>query len=91
MASPAPIRQLGLWFHGVVQGHYSYQAIPGNTDVLEASRTPTAGYWLHAIRRRSQRHRLRRDYFGRIVNRWLPQPSILQPDPNQSFFAKHLR
>jgi RNA-directed DNA polymerase len=86
-----PIPQLGAWLRGVVQGYYNYHAIPGNTAALEAFRTQTARCWLHALRRRSQRHRLTWDYFGRIVTRWLPQPKILQPYPNQRFFAKHPR
>ena len=86
-----PIPKLGGWLRGVVQGYYNDHAIPGNTAALEAFRTQTARCWLRALRRRSQRRRLTWHYFGRIVTRWLPQPKILQPYPNQRFFAKHPR
>ena len=58
---------------------------------LEAFRTQVARLWLHALRRRSQRHRLTWDNFGPVVNRWLPRPKILHPYPNQRFYAKHPR
>jgi hypothetical protein len=84
-----PIPQLGAWLRGVVQGYYNYHAIPGNTATLEAFRTQTARHWLHALRRRSQRHRLTWERFGSIVTRWLPRPKIVHPYPNQRFYAKH--
>jgi RNA-directed DNA polymerase len=86
-----PIPELGAWLRGVVQGYFNYHATPGNTAALEAFRTQVARCWLHALRRRSQRHRMTWERFGQLVDRWLPHPRILHPYPNQRFFAKHPR
>jgi RNA-directed DNA polymerase len=56
---------------------------------LEAFRTETVRGWLRALRRRSQRRRLKWVRFRQHVDRWLPHPKILHPYPNERFFAKH--
>ena len=86
-----PIPQLGAWLKGVVQGYYNYHAVPGDFAALGAFRTQIARSWLHALRRRSQRHRLTWERFGPIAKRWIPSPKILHPYPNQRFAAKHPR
>jgi len=81
----------GQWIRRVVQGYYNYHAIIGNMARLRAFRTQVARSWLFAVRRRSQRHRMPWERFSRIVNRWLPVPTVLHPYPNMRFYAKHPR
>jgi group II intron reverse transcriptase/maturase len=84
-----PIPEQGSWLRRVVQGWFNYHATPGNSAALEAFRTQAARGWLHALRRRSQRHRMPWERFGKLVIRWLPRPRILHPYPNDRFYAKH--
>ena len=86
-----PIPRQGKWLRGVVQGYFNYHGDPGNTAALEAFRTETVRSWLCALRRRSQRHRMKRDRFRRHVDRWIPHPKVLHPYPNERFFAKYPR
>ncbi|MBL8827068.1 MAG: group II intron reverse transcriptase/maturase [Planctomycetaceae bacterium] len=84
-----PIPQQGTWLRSVLQGYFQYHAVPGNSAALESFRTQTARLWLTALRRRSQRHRLSWERCDRYVDRWLPRAKILQPYPNDRFYAKH--
>jgi hypothetical protein len=59
-----PIPMQGKWLRSVVQGYFNYHAVPGNMAALEAFRTEAVRGWLRALRRHSQRHRLRWDRFG---------------------------
>ena len=47
--------------------------------------------WLHAIRRRGQKHRLAWPRMKTIANRYLPYPRILHPWPEQRFLVNHPR
>jgi hypothetical protein len=86
-----PISTTGKWLQGVVRGYYNYHAIPGNTDALETFHREVIRLWLHALRRRTQRHRLPWTRFRKIANRWIPRPRILHPHPSERFFATHPR
>jgi RNA-directed DNA polymerase len=86
-----PLPQLGGWLRSVVRGFFQYHAVPGNRDAMKLFRREVARAWLHALRRRSQRHRQDWNRFGKTANRWLPPPRILHPYPNQRFYAKHPR
>lgn len=86
-----PIPELGRWLAGVVRGYYNYYAIPGNISSLETFHTQVIRHWLKALRRRSQRHRMTWERFGRIADYWIPKPRILHPYPNVRFIAKHPR
>jgi RNA-directed DNA polymerase len=84
-----PIPEQGAWLRAVVQGWLNYHAVPGNMAALETFRREAVRSWLHALRRRSQRHRLPWTRFGRIVGRWIPSPTISHPHPNERFYAKN--
>jgi group II intron reverse transcriptase/maturase len=87
----APIPEQGAWLRGVVRGYYNYHAIPGNMPALETLQTEMVRAWLHALRRRSQRHRMSWERFNKLDKYWIPRPKILHPHPNQRFYAKHPR
>lgn len=86
-----PLPQVGRWVQSVVQGYLNYHAVYGNLARLRAFRTQVARAWLFAVRRRSHRHRMPWARFSRIVDRWLPKPTVLHPYPNMRFYAKHPR
>jgi len=86
-----PLPQVGRWVRSVVQGYFNYHAVYGNLARLRAFRTQVARAWLFAVRRRSQRHRMPWKRFSRIIDRWLPVPTVLHPYPNMRFYAKHPR
>ena len=82
-----PVPEQGRWLARVLQGHYNYYAVPDNIEALRASREGIVRHWLRALRRRSQRHRLAWERMRRLAGRWLPQPRILHPWPEQRFAA----
>ncbi len=84
-----PLHQQAEWLQRVVLGYFRYFAIPGNIPSLESLRTQVVRYWLQALRRRNQRHRLAWDVFGPRVARLLPHPRVLHPHPNHRFCAKY--
>jgi group II intron reverse transcriptase/maturase len=86
-----PIPRQGKWLRGVVQGYFNYHGVSGNMAALESFRTETVRSWRRALRRRSQRRRLKWARFLKHVDRWIPHPKVLHPYPNERFFAKHPR
>jgi RNA-directed DNA polymerase len=45
----------GMWLKQVLLGYYRYFAVPGNSGPLIVFRYRVQRYWLHVLRRRSQR------------------------------------
>jgi RNA-directed DNA polymerase len=82
-----PIPEQGRWVARVLQGHYNYYAVPDNIEALNAFRNGVIRHWLRSLRRRSQRSRLTWERMRRLADRWLPQPRILHPWPEQRFAA----
>jgi group II intron reverse transcriptase/maturase len=82
-----PIPEQGVWLASVLRGHYGYYAVPDNIEALAAFRYQIIRHWLKALRRRSQKHRLDWERMGLLAERWLPQPRILHPWPEQRFVA----
>jgi len=85
------IAETGEWLRSVVQGYFNYHAVPGNFEALRTFRREIARAWLEALRRRSQRHRLPWERFRSIIDRYLPLPRILHPEPGVRFDAKYPR
>lgn len=85
------ITETGDWLRSVVQGYFNYHAVPGNFGALQVFRREVARAWLEALRRRSQRHRLPWERFRSILDRYLPLPRILHPEPGVRFDARHPR
>jgi group II intron reverse transcriptase/maturase len=85
------IAETGKWLRSVVQGYLNYHAVPGNFRALQTFRREVARAWLEALRRRSQRHRLPWERFRSILDRYLPSPRILHPEPGVRFDAMHPR
>src|SRR5690242_6680096 len=80
-----PVPEQGRWLASVVRGHLQYYAVPGNSRAISAFRRHVGRLWLHTLRRRSQRHRLKWQRMGRLLTRWLPRARILHPYPETRF------
>jgi group II intron reverse transcriptase/maturase len=87
----APFAALGRWLAGVLRGYFNYFAVPGTRRCLDAFRTEVIRYWLRALRRRSQRSRVRWATFGPRARQWLPRPRIVHPYPSTRFYATYPR
>ena len=85
-----PIPEQGQWLASVVRGHLAYYAVPGNIRAANTFRIQVSRHWLHALRRRSQRHRLPWERMNRLVARWLPPVRIVHPYPEVRFDVRTL-
>ena len=83
-----PIPEQGRWLASVVRGHCNYYAVPSNSDAIIAFRTQATRHWCHALRRRSQRHRLDWERMSRLAYRWLPSAHVIHPYPEVRFDAR---
>jgi RNA-directed DNA polymerase len=83
-----PIPEQGRWLARVLQGHYNYYSVPGNSQALRAFHLWVKRLWLQALRRRSQRSGLTWKRMAHLDERWLPQPRILHLWPGARFDAR---
>jgi len=63
----------GAWTHPVLQCAHEHT---GAVDLSVSSRV-----WHRTLSRRSQNGRVLWDRMRRLINRWLPLPTICHPDP----------
>jgi RNA-directed DNA polymerase len=83
------VTKVGKWLRSVVQGWFNYHAVPGNGSCLDALRTQVQRYWLHVLRRRSQKGRKWTwKRMQRLSKRWLPKVRILHPYPDERLIVK---
>jgi group II intron reverse transcriptase/maturase len=87
----APVPAQGAWLRKVLQGYFGYHAVWTNLRLLRSFRTQVIRAWMHALRRRSQRHRMSWSRMGRLVKRWLPPVRAMHPWPEERFAAIHPR
>jgi RNA-directed DNA polymerase len=76
-----PVAVVGRWLGQVVRGYYNYFAVPGNIYRLNGFRAELERAWLHALRRRSQRHRMPWSRFTHITARFLPPLRLVHRHP----------
>jgi RNA-directed DNA polymerase len=86
-----PIPEQGRWLASVLRGHYGYYAVPDNSDALRGFRRRLTRHWRRTLSRRSQKGRMSWQQIDVLADRWLPQPRILHPWPNQRFDARTRR
>nr|WP_277424302.1 hypothetical protein [Pseudomonas viridiflava] len=53
-----PVPVIGQWLNRLFRGYCHYYHVLGNTRRLDAFRREIIRAWRHALKRRSQRHRL---------------------------------
>jgi len=76
-----PIPEQGKWLQAVVRGHIRYYGVPMNCRALSLFRFRVAWLWHRALSRRSQNGHVPWDRMQRLVQRWLPLPTVCHPYP----------
>jgi group II intron reverse transcriptase/maturase len=89
MHQPVPV--VGQWLRRVVSGYFAYHAVPLNGPSLTSFRKAIIRMWARALRRRSQRGRVRPGWVTALVRVWIPPVRILHPYPSVRFAATHPR
>ena len=74
-----PIPDQGKWLQAVVRGHIRYYGVPMNNSALALFRFQVGRLWHRALSRRSQNGRILWARMRRLINRWLPLPSVCHP------------
>jgi RNA-directed DNA polymerase len=83
------IPEQGAWLRSVVQGYFNYHAVPGNMAAMAAFRYRVCQLWYRSLRRRSHKARcLNWDRMARLVDKWIPNPRILHPYPEQRLVVR---
>jgi group II intron reverse transcriptase/maturase len=80
-----PIPDQGRWLAQVIRGYFAYHAVPTNFAALSAIRHHVMRFWLHTLRRRSQKDKYTWERITKLANDFLPQPKILHPWPSVRF------
>jgi hypothetical protein len=62
-----------------------------NLDSLGVFRERVTRLWRRTLRDRSQTHRVTWTRMHRLAVRWLPQPRVLHPYPEDRFAVRYLR
>ena len=75
------VTEVGKWLRSVVEGHNRYYGVPSNLPSLYSFRFHVVRHWFRTLRRRSQKTRLTWERMYRLVNRWLPLPTLHHPYP----------
>jgi RNA-directed DNA polymerase len=75
------VTEVGKWLRSVVAGHNRYFGVPSNLPSLASFRFHVAARWFAVLRRRSQKTRLTWERMRRLINRWLPLPTLHHPYP----------
>jgi RNA-directed DNA polymerase len=75
------VTEVGKWLRSVVEGHNRYYGVPSNLPSLYSFRFHVVRHWYRTLRRRSQKTRLTWERMYRLVNRWLPPPTLHHPYP----------
>jgi len=76
-----PVPELGKRLQAVVRGHIRYYGVPMNQPALRIFRFEVGRLWHRALSRRSQNGRILWDCMRRLINRWLPLPTVGHPYP----------
>ena len=78
-----PVPEVGKWLRSVVAGHNRYYGVPSNLQSLSGFRFHVGRHWYRTLRRRSQKTRLTWERMRRLINLWLPRPTLHHPYPSR--------
>ena len=76
-----PIPVIGKWLGQVLRGYFAYFNVPGNEKRMDQFYREVRRHWMHALRRRSQRHRMTWERLTAIARRYLPYPRQVPKHP----------
>jgi len=83
-----PIRDQGRWLRSVLTGHFNYYGVPTNLRALHTFRFKVIGYWMKALRDRSQNDHFPWEKMYKLAAYWLPLGHIVHPYPLERFGVK---
>jgi hypothetical protein len=83
-----PIPEQGRWLARVLQGHYSYYAVPHNGEAPHGFRRRVIPALATGAAASQPERPAHVEAHVRPRRRWLPEPRILHPWPNQRFDAR---
>ena len=76
-----PVPEVSSWLRSVVAGHNRYYGVPSNLRSLSSFRFHVGAHWYATLRRRSQKTRLTWERMLRLLDLWLPLPTLHHPYP----------
>jgi len=82
-----PVPLVGRWLRSVLNGHFRYFGVPGNSRKLESFRYHLSQLWYKVLRRRSQRSKLNWERMNRLIDRWLPKARAMHPYPDFQLYV----
>jgi hypothetical protein len=82
-----PVPLVGRWLRSVLNGHFRYFGVPGNSRKLESFRYHLSQLWYKVLRRRSQRSKLNWERMNRLIDRWLPKAHVMHPYPDFQLYV----
>ncbi|MHA6853363.1 group II intron reverse transcriptase/maturase [Ralstonia pseudosolanacearum] len=77
------VAEQGKYLRAVVTGYVRYFGVPRNGESLRRFRLCVGKLWHRALRRRSQKNRLKWQRMTRLIAHWLPPTQICHPYPHQ--------
>ncbi len=77
------VREQRRWLSAVLRGYFNYFGVPNNMRAMSVFYRETLWHCWRALRRRSQKSKLTWEQFCRRAQRYLPQPRITHPYPEQ--------
>jgi hypothetical protein len=86
-----PIPTQGKWLWHVVNGYFTYHAVPTYAHALHVFRHHVIDLWRRMLRGRSQKDRMTWARMTQLIDDWLSKPTILHPWPSVRFAVTHPR
>lgn len=80
-----PVPKVGQWLATVIKGHCRYYGVPMNTKAMWLFRFCIGRLWQRALSRRSQRGRVTWTRMKRLIDLYLPRPSVCHDYPLRRF------
>jgi RNA-directed DNA polymerase len=77
------IPEQGQWLRSVLLEHYQYYGVPMNGRALYAFRYHLCRVWKQGLARRSQTGAVSWERMYRLMETWLPMPTICHPFPGE--------
>jgi RNA-directed DNA polymerase len=76
-----PLLHQCRWLKSVVTGHFNYYGVPTNLRALHTFRFRVIGFWMKALRDRSQNDHFTWERMYEMSGRWIPWSHITHPYP----------
>lgn len=83
-----PLLHQCRWLKSVVTGHFNYYGVPTNLRALNTFRFRVIGFWMKALRDRSQKDHFTWERMYEMSGRWIPWGHITHPYPLVRFGVK---